>query len=127
MSKISNSAIAKKETDNQARVDQVLADMDSEVFDEFIKSEILNIVESCETFRSQLLDHPLYKKVDRIQYVQVMMETHVFCVWDFMCLLKKLQTEFTCVENLWRPVGTPELRHMINSIVLGEECDVNEI
>ena len=54
------------------------------------------------------------------------METHVFCVWDFMCLLKRLQTDFTSVHTLWRPVGSPQLRHMINSIVLGEECDVDE-
>jgi len=115
-----------EEATTETRVKQIIEDMESDIFDDQSRSEILNIVESLEPYRRQLLDHPLYDKITSKQFVAVFMETHVFCVWDFMCLLKRLQQAFTSTQSLWRPVGSPELRFMINSIVLGEECDVDE-
>ena len=54
------------------------------------------------------------------------MGVHVYAVWDFMALLKKLQSGLTCPVFPWVPIGNPEVRHLINSIVLDEECDADE-
>jgi hypothetical protein len=51
------------------------------------------------------------------------MEFHVFAVWDFMCILKKLQNSFTCTSSLWIPPTDSQLAYFINSIVVGEESD----
>ena len=79
-----------------------------------------------DEYRSVLVNHPLYNKIDSIDAIQRFMETHVFAVWDFMSLLKRLQIELTCASIPWVPVGNPITRRLINEIVFGEESDVDE-
>jgi pyrroloquinoline quinone (PQQ) biosynthesis protein C len=40
--------------------------------------------------------------------------------------LKSLQISLTSVSLPWVPVGSAETRYLINEIVLGEECDVDQ-
>lgn len=72
-----------------------------------------------------LIKHPLHQKINSPEQLQVFMEHHVFAVWDNMSLLKALQQEFTRTKNPWLPIGDPELRYLINRLVLVEETDLN--
>jgi len=79
-----------------------------------------------DEYRNVLVNHSLYNKINSIEAIQRFMETHVFAVWDFMSLLKRLQLELTCTSTPWIPVGNPITRRLINEIVFGEESDVDQ-
>lgn len=83
------------------------------------------IAEATAGIRSRLADHELYASLTSHRSIAVFMEHHVWAVWDFMSLLKALQRHLTCVDMPWTPKGDPEIRYLINDIVIGEESDVD--
>lgn len=85
---------------------------------------ISEIQSSLQDTRNQLLNHSLYQSIKSIDDLRSFMETHVFAVWDFMSLLKALQTKLTCTTTPWMPVGNPSTRYLINEIVVAEETDL---
>jgi DUF3050 family protein len=76
-----------------------------------------------DTVRAQLVDHPLYSRITTEDRLRIFMEHHVFAVWDFFTLLKRLQTEVTTVTLPWRPRGQADHGRFIMEIVLAEETD----
>src|ERR1700683_3184931 len=77
------------------------------------------------TLRAQLLEHPIYAEVDSVADLRRFMEDHVFAVWDFMSLLKRLQQDVTCRRVPWFPADNARAARLINDIVIGEETDVD--
>ena len=75
--------------------------------------------------REALLDHPLYDNVASLADLKLFMEDHVFAVWDFMSLLKRLQQDMTCIRVPWFPAENERAARLINDIVIGEETDVD--
>ncbi|WP_353084118.1 DUF3050 domain-containing protein [Flavobacterium sp.] len=74
--------------------------------------------------KNQLLTHSLYEKVKTIEDLHCFLENHIYAVWDFMSLLKALQNKLTCTSTPWLPIGNPEVRYLINEIVVAEETDL---
>ena len=85
---------------------------------------IQHINNSIESQKSALLQHSLYNKVKTIEDLHTFLESHVYAVWDFMSLLKALQSQLTCTKTPWFATKNPETRYLINEIVLAEETDL---
>lgn len=75
--------------------------------------------------REAIIQHSLYREMQRMEDIRLFMQYHVFAVWDFMSLLKSLQRNLTCTDLPWLPVGSAATRFLINEIVTGEESDVD--
>lgn len=79
---------------------------------------------SIQTQKEALLQHPLYNKVQSIEDLHRFLESHVYAVWDFMSLLKALQSKLTCTTTPWFPTANTQTRYLINEIVVAEESDL---
>lgn len=94
------------------------------------------LINEIEDDRQQVLRHNIYNimaenhdngmKDSLNQKIATFMEHHVWAVYDYFQLLKRLQRHFTCVELPWRPTKDPKMRHFITEIVAEEECDEAE-
>lgn len=70
-----------------------------------------------------LKGHAIYKSLNSLSSLKTFMESHVFCVWDFMNLATALQHELSCLSVPWYPVKNPKLARLITSIKCEEESD----
>ena len=73
--------------------------------------------------REALLSHRVYGTLSDEAALGCFMEHHIWAVWDFMAILKAIQSHFSCVDTPWVPRGDPMLRRFVNEIVLIEESD----
>jgi hypothetical protein len=91
-----------------------------------IQDRIASIQTHIAPLRDRLNTHPLYASIRTPEHLRLFMQSHVFAVWDFMSLLKALQSQLTCTSIPWSPTPFPASRRFINEIVLGEESDLFE-
>src|SRR6201984_3703571 len=77
------------------------------------------------TLRARLLEHPVYAEVASVSDLRRFMADHVFAVWDFMSVLKRLQQALTCTKVPWFPADNARAARLINDIVIGEEREVD--
>ena len=87
---------------------------------------IENLKIEISKYRDQLIKHPIYGNIDSINGLKQFMESHVFAVWDFMSLVKKLQMDLTTTTLPWQPPENNAAARLINEIVWGEETDLDK-
>jgi hypothetical protein len=78
-----------------------------------------------KTDTHKLSQHPIYSGIQDMDDLRVFMSIHVFAVWDFMSLAKRLQRSLTCIELPWQDPKNSAAAHLINEIIFYEESDVN--
>ena len=80
-------------------------------------------LDSLQTLKNKLEDHPIFHRINSIEELSVFMSHHVYAVWDFMSLLKKLQYDLVPIGSPWLPSPNGNLVRFINEIVMEEESD----
>ncbi len=73
--------------------------------------------------KSKLFNHPIYESIQTVDDMKIFMESHVWAVFDFMTLLKRLERDYTNVEQVWTPRKSADMARFIGEICLGEESD----
>ena len=76
--------------------------------------------------KEKLVHHPLYQNITDVDDIKHFMESHVYAVWDFMSLVKKLQLDLTTTTLPWQPPSNNSGARLINEIVWGEETDLDK-
>ena len=76
-----------------------------------------------EQKKQKLFGHPLFIEITTLGKLQHFMQYHVFAVWDFMSLPKRLPQDLTGTQLPWLPCADPHAARLINEIVLAEESD----
>jgi hypothetical protein len=79
------------------------------------------------SFKNQLENHPIYEAVSTIDDLRCFMEHHIYSVWDFMSLIKYLQSAVAPTNYPWTPQSEGSVRRFINELVLEEESDETNI
>lgn len=74
--------------------------------------------------RAALAPHAVFSKLRSLDQLRTYMRYHVWCVWDFMALLKSVQAGFGTFSTAWLPANDAELLSLVNSIVADEEFDI---
>ena len=88
------------------------------------------LLDAIQDDRLRVTKHVLYETLGcaqlQLSQLHAFMEHHVWAVYDYFQLLKRLQAHLTCVRVPWAPTADPAMRRFISVIVLEEECDVFE-
>ncbi len=79
------------------------------------------------SFKSRLEQHPVYAAVETKADLQCFMRHHVYSVWDFMSLIKYLQSVVAPTRFPWAPRGDAGVQRFINELVLEEETDETQV
>jgi len=90
-----------------------------------IEDRILELKRECEPAVLAMVSHDLWKRIDTIENLKQFMEVHVYCVFDYMSLLKSIQYKIAGSSIPWLPsIGVGNQLRLINEIAIGEESDV---
>ena len=87
---------------------------------------IARLMDQLAPLKKHLIEHPIYKNIDSVSDLKCFMESHVYAVWDFMSLVKKLQLDLTTTTLPWKPPENITAARLINEIVWGEESDLDK-
>lgn len=90
-----------------------------------MNQRIKYLKKNIEPLRQEIINHKVYSAIKSIDDLKIIMQYHIYAVWDFMSMLKSLQNNLTCTTIPWFPKGTADTRYLINEIVVAEESDLD--
>lgn len=89
----------------------------------YLKGNDESVIDFNNLKNNILYSHEIYDNVKNERDIAIFMESHVWAVFDFMTLLKRLQREFTNVGSIWTPRCSSDIARFIGEICISEESD----
>jgi hypothetical protein len=86
--------------------------------------DLIDLKDKISQISQVLYNHPIYESINTIEKVKIYMEHQVWCVWDFMTLLKGLQFGLLKNNIEWCPLEDGNIGAFIYEILLTEETDI---
>ena len=74
-----------------------------------ITSSTFDIDAELAPLKYELNSHRIYQSLNSVEDVRIFMENHVFAVWDFMSIVKTLQSKLTTISVPWVPSKKPSI------------------
>lgn len=75
------------------------------------------------TLMNRVRFHPIFSALTSREALTIFMRNHVYAVWDFMSLVKSVQSHVAPCSIPWIPHADSSVVQAINEIVLSEESD----
>lgn len=92
--------------------------------DSWINKKYDETLSEISGIQTRLLSHSMYSHLTDMDSLKILMSSHVFQVWDFMFLVKKMQHILQNNNKMpWIPPNNNQLTRFIQEIVLCEETD----
>ncbi|TAJ21185.1 MAG: DUF3050 domain-containing protein [Planctomycetota bacterium] len=91
--------------------------------DDLARRRLATLAAALAPARARVTRHPLFVALADLDDLRLYASRHVFAVWDFMSLLKRLQRDLTCVGLPWQAPADGAAARLVNEIVLAEESD----
>lgn len=73
----------------------------------------------------ELHSHQLFSSLSTIESIRIYMESQVWCVWDFMALVKSVQLGLISSSIYWTPPLDATAGNYIYEVLATEETDIN--
>ncbi len=70
-----------------------------------------------------IVNHQVFEKLNSVENIRIYTEFQVWCVWDFMSILKSVQTQIFSNDILWLPPDNPSLGARFYELIATEETD----
>ncbi len=82
--------------------------------------------ENYSDLKHKIVNHSIYQYLESPKALNLFLEHHIFCVWDFMSIVKSIQHDVVPAQVPWKPSSSDErFQRIINEIVLAEESDLD--
>jgi len=89
-----------------------------------LKSEFPDEIQTLIKVSEDVINHPMFKKLNNIYNIKKYSEFQIWCVWDFMSILKQVQNFIFCNDILWLPPENPNAGAAFYRLIESEETDL---
>jgi len=91
---------------------------------ENIKDTFPKEMQEFEVASNNIVNHKMFKNLNNLENIKIYSEFQIWCVWDFMSILKKVQNLIFTNDIMWLPPKNPNVGAAFYKLIESEETDL---